>query len=292
VQDPTQNRPVLLGAKEVNPLKLVKGYLPELFIIAVGLVAGFIELFLVNDRNLGVIILSIGFLLSVAVLTLRKEIATQISQQLHILRTIEQIPNENWRREAENRLHRLAMELQDWAEGVRNLSREESVSYQIHLVNGARRKVQAIHVGIPLEQLFLWSRESGAFSRLRESYKQVQTHTTKQRLFICRRDEVVQGGRISNQEVLEVWKKQIQPVEQGGYGFEAKVRWVQRIEDIPPDLLLVDDKEAVVVKGGGMPHEHHQAVTSATLLDSYRSLFTSLWAIAEPIEEYLALDVA
>jgi hypothetical protein len=59
-----------------------------------------------------------------------------------------------------------------------------------------------------------------------------------------------------------------------------------------PDMLLVDNEEAVVLVGGGSPQEHYEAITNAALLNRYSQLFLSLWEVAEPVERYLKLDTA
>lgn len=272
----------------------LRKYLAEILIIAIGLGAGLLEVFLLKDNNLAALIVIISFLLSIAVLTIRQEVETQIAQQLEIHRIIQQIPSEDWRREAENRLQHLKLELQGWAEGRRSLNREQALSYQIGLVRRAKRKVQAIHIGMPIERLLLWDRTHGPFSRLLENYRRLGRGVLKQRLFICSRDDLFDGD-ILNQRILQVWKQQIQPPEEGGYGFEARVLWASsyvKEGEMPPDMLLVDDEQAVVLTGSGSPQEHYEAVTNPTLLERYKQLFSSLWEVSEPIESYLERDTA
>ena len=91
-------------------------------IILISLILGLIEAFFIKDNNIQAVIVSIGLLLALTTLAIRREISDQISEQFELFRLVRNITNEHWRTQAIEELERFRYKLQQWADGSRFIS--------------------------------------------------------------------------------------------------------------------------------------------------------------------------
>ena len=115
---------------------------------------------------------------------------------------------------------------------------------------------------------------------------------SKQRIFVCdNKDLLATNGKISDERALRIFRRQVQPVEEGGFGFDVRILWADTLRktgsQVPPNLLIIDGKEAVIVKGIEEAYLGVEAITNATIVRSYQRQFESCWEIAEPVTNYL-----
>jgi hypothetical protein len=275
---------------------ILKKYGIELLIILISLILGLIEAFFIKDTNLQAVIVALGLLLALATLAIRREISDQISEQFELFRLVRKITDEYWRTQAMEELERVRYKLQQWADGNRHISLKESIPYQINLLRRTKSSVDAIHVGLSAKPLSLWSKQHGPFSRLIEAHKVLGDNLRKRRIFIFD-DKLLNAQRkIEDSTVLDMCKLQLRQTSEGGLGADLRILWRSTIDStrshVPPDLLIADDAEAVVITGGGEEYEEVKAmevkaVVNQTQVRMYAHLFDRHWDMAEPAIRYL-----
>ncbi|HEV2859467.1 MAG TPA: hypothetical protein VGX48_00515 [Pyrinomonadaceae bacterium] len=274
----------------------LKKYGIELLIILLSLILGLVEAFLIRDINIQVVTVAIGLLLALTTLAIRREISDQISEQFEFFRLVRKINDEYWRTQAMEELESVRYKLQQWADGNRHISLDESIPYQINLLRRTKRSIDAIHVGLSAKPLSLWSKHHGLFSRLVEAHKVLGGNFRKRRIFIFD-DKLLNAQRkIEDSTVLDMCKLQVRQTSEGGLGVDLRILWRSAIDStrshVPPDLLIADDAEAVVITGGGEDYDEVKAmevkaVVNQTQVRMYARLFERHWEMAEPAIRYL-----
>jgi hypothetical protein len=189
-------------------------------------------------------------------------------------------------------LEQFRYKLQQWADGSRFISLKNSIPYQINLLKRTDHSIDAIHVGLSEESLLLWTRPHGAFSRLVEAHRDLDESIHKRRIFVFD-DKLLNAERkIEDSRVLDVCKRQIGQPSEGGLGVELRILWRSTVDrtqsPIPPDLLIADGTEAIVITGTGGDYMEVKALVNQTQVRTYISFFERHWEISEPIRYYLA----
>ncbi|HEX8459208.1 MAG TPA: hypothetical protein VF656_18085 [Pyrinomonadaceae bacterium] len=275
---------------------ILQKYGIELLIILVSLILGLIEAFFIKDTNIQAVIVAIGLLLTLTSIAIRREITDQISEQFELFHIVRNIADEYWRTQAMEELEHVRYKLQQWADGNRHISLKESIPYQINLLRRTKRSIDAIHVGLSAKPLSLWNKQHGPFSRLIEAHKVLGDDLRKRRIFIFDDKLLNEQRKIEDSTVLDMCKLQVGQTSEGGLGVDLRILWRSAIDStrshVPPDLLIADDAEAVVITGGGEAYEEVKAmevkaVVNQTQVRMYARLFERHWDMAEPAIRYL-----
>lgn len=151
------------------------------------------------------------------------------------------------------------------------------------------RSIDAIHVGLSGE--LLWAKQHGAFSRLIEAHKDLNESLRKRRIFIFDEKLLNAQRKIEDPRVMDVCKQQIRSTSEGGLGVNLRILWKSTLSrtqnHVPPDLLIADGTEAVVVTGTNGDHMEVKALVNQTQVRRNINLFERCWDISEPVEYYL-----
>lgn len=270
---------------------ILKKYGIELLIILISLILGLIEAFFIKDTNLQAVIVALGLLLALATLAIRREISDQISEQFELFRLVRKITDEYWRAQAIDELEQVRHKLRQWADGSRSISLEESIPYQINILRRTQRSMDAIHVGLSEQPLRLWGKQHGPFSRLIDAHKDLGGDLRKRRIFIFDDKLLNEQRKIEDSTVLEICKWQLRQTADGGLGVDLRILWRSTIDStrsqVPPDLLITDDAEAVIVTGAGGYYMEVKVVVNQNQVRRYTDLFKRHWDISEPANIYL-----
>lgn len=266
-------------------------YVPELLILVVGLVTGVIASVTIAEKAIAVITVILAFLLSVSTFAVKREVATSVAavSRLHVAQR--QIHNPRWRRDADERVQDLELEIAGWVGGQRTIARERSIPYQIALLESASRSVDAIHVALDRESLSLWDKDSGKFSALVAAHERLPRPVRKRRILILDDTDptVVMRAQNGARMVVDptarrVCARQLDPKQ---LGVDLRLLWRSKVGtadgDLPRDLLLVDEEEAIVVTllSDARVYET-QAFVEPTPVRGHQRRFERYWAVAIP----------
>jgi hypothetical protein len=83
----------------------------------------------------------------------------------------------------------------------------------------------------------------------------------------------------------------------GGLRFDLRILWKSEVEAshdrLPPDLLVSDEAEAIVVRDvsqiGGSENYEVEALRSNVRVDEYLQVFEDYWSVAVPAGRFLPL---
>jgi hypothetical protein len=149
------------------------------------------------------------------------------------------------------------------------------------------RSVDAIHIGLFDESFELWTKQHGAFSRLIEAHRDLAENIRKRRIFVFDDTLLNDEHKIQDSQVRDVCKRQISQASEGGMGVDLRILWRSTINrtqtPIPPDLLIADSTEVIVVTGTGREYMEVKALVNQTEVRMYINLFGRYWDISEPV---------
>jgi hypothetical protein len=278
----------------------VKRRAGEVIILLLGLAGTAIAGLVVEDRNLTAMFILLTLTLTAVTMSIKDEIAKQLGQDP--LRTlVTQIDNDTWRQDARERVGLLEAELREWKDGRRDVPREHSIQYQIDALKRMRRTLDAIHLAVPKDKLTRWDGRSGHFAQFVETNRCLSSKITKRRiLFLDEADRAlvtcdVDGRRLLSDPVaLRVCERFIDTGE-NGFGVDLRILWLGDLAKAeskpPPDLLVIDDKEAIIVTGivetSGNESFDTEAIVHPTRVADYARRFTDYWNIATDVGHYL-----
>jgi hypothetical protein len=275
-------------------------HVPELLVLIVGLITGLIAAVAIPTKEIAVVAVLISFLLAVSTFSLKREISERMAavSKLHLAQS--RIHNVRWRTEANERIEDLEMEIGGWAAGQRTLPHERSIPYQIELLAGASRSMDAIHIALSQRALTLWDRDSGKFSAMVEAHVALPKSVVKRRIMVIddADPEMVSntnGVRMLKGTAVRVCQRQIE-AQPNGLGVQLQILWKSHVARVdreqPRDLLLVDDAEAVIVTiredstPGGAAGDHKyetQIYVDPTRVRAHRRRFEAYWAVSTPV---------
>jgi hypothetical protein len=269
-------------------LSRLGNYTIELVILVLTGAAGIVELFAFSDHKLGFLVVVVGLLMTATGMLLRQEIERNLQDDLsRVVASIAQA----WRPAADDELSRLRAQLQEWADGRRELRDEEGVPYQVKLLDRAKDTVDAIHLVSDEDDLYRWDMKQSGFHPLVQANEQLRARA--RRVFILKDDDpsLVNTSdmrrRIVDEQAIAIFKRQIAPRSDDGLGADVRVRWRSALQSkLPPDLLIVDSVEVVEVREAGGGYEY-TAMVGQTRVHQYESLFENLWASSTPVTELL-----
>ena len=281
----------------------LKGRAGEITIVVVGLIGTAIEGLIVNDRNLTAVFILLTATLTAVTMSIKTEIAKQLGTDP--LRTlVTQIDNDAWRHAARARVGTLESELREWKDGRRTVPRRESIQYQIDALKRTKRTVDAIHLAVPKDNLTRWNGREGHFAQFVEANRELGNKIAKRRILlldgadsdlVTRHDD---GRRMLCDAVaVRVCRRWIDTGPEG-FGVDLRVLWREDLPKIdvktPPDLLIVDGKEAIIVTGivemGATESFETQAFVSPTHVADYVRLFDDYWNVTTEVQQYLPTD--
>ena len=128
-------------------------------------------------------------------------------------------------------------------------------------------------------------------ARLIEAHKDLTESIRKRRIFVFDDGLLNAQRKIEDPRVLDICEQQIRQTSEGGLGVDLRITWRSTIDrtqnHVPPDLLIADGTEAVVVTGTGGDHMEVKALVNQTQARMYISLFERHWDISEPVRYYL-----
>jgi hypothetical protein len=237
-------------------------------------------------------------------MSIKEEIAKQLGQDP--LRTlVTKIDNDTWRRDARERVGLLEAELREWRDGRRTIPRAHSIQYQIDALKRTERTLDAIHLAVPKDNLSRWDGRTGHFTQFVDTNRRLPSAIAKRRIVLL--DEAdpalvasAPDGRrlLSDPVALRVCRcwTEAGPT---GFGVVLRILWREDLAKVelkpPPDLLVMDDKEAIIVSGivemGGLESFETQAIVQPTHVADYARLFTNYWSIATDVAQYLPAPV-
>ncbi len=279
--------------------KPLRGHYAEIFILATGTVAALAQGLLTHNRDLLVIIVVISLLL--AGMTLSLKIAIRDLLRDDIGRVLEQIAHPQWHEAARLRVDRLRAELREWAEGRRIMRGDPGLAYQVGVVARTYESLDAIHLALGDRSLKRWDKQTGEFSEFVNAHERLPRRVTGRRIMIFDDEDPgmvgLIGGRkhITGERAIRVCLRQLQPRRKGGLGFQVRVLWKTEYlashETLPPDLLLSDGSEAIIVRNvspvAASDDYETEALTSAVRVLDYAAFFDDLWHLAVPVSRFL-----
>lgn len=266
--------------------------------LLLGSAAALAEFFIFDDKKLGFLVVVFGFLLSAAVLLIRRDITEQLSHDLN--RVVARIEPDSWRNDAFERAQELTEELREWAEGRRTLSRAMAIPHQVEVLKSARNSMYAIHVALDVEKAIrLWEKAEGNFRNLVETHRRLPDRIEKRRIFVLDDNDQtlvteIDGRKIIARDwIVDVCQKQIAALTEGGLGVNLRILWRSEAEadalerDLPPDLLIVDRREVVIVDVGSGEYFDGRAFVTPTRVKTFCKMFENYWGSAVPAAECL-----
>jgi hypothetical protein len=275
----------------------LRGYAAEVTILLLGSGATLVEFFVFGDKKFGFLVFTFGLLLSSAVLIIRLEIEERVSHDLD--RTVMRIEPASWRNKASDRIQELGEELREWADGRMALSRDAAIPHQIDLLGQARDSVFAVHLalGDAEDKTRLWTKSSGRFHDLVQSHRALRPEVEKRRIFIFDDEDdtlvtnVGDNKILCNGPIIDVCRQQLAPPEEGGLGVTLRILWKTEFErldrDLPPDLLIVDRREVVIVDVSSQTYFDGHAIVSPSRVSSHCQSFDAYWGAAVDAAECL-----
>lgn len=269
-------------------------YVVEILLVLLGALAATLEAIFAQRTDIALIVVLLSLLLALAVAAIRQEIATQIGEAFVERRIIESIPDSRWRREAVAELEQLRLTFSSWSNGTRRIREWSSLNFQIDSLASARTSVRAIHIATQPGALQMWDDRHRGYDRLVDAFRGLDDAIVKRRILVLNADDqelssTDGNGRIITSEVAKrVCRLQMAPSDEGGLGFDLRVLWRRPPEELPPNLLIVDEREVCTIENLGEDRftDLEVSVNSTTVQYQIRR-FEDLWTKATPVRHCL-----
>jgi hypothetical protein len=274
--------------------RFVGEYGLELIIILLGAIATAAEALVSDRKDIALILGLVSVLLTVAVLSIRREIADQLGDLNADKVLIQSIPYPEWREHARVELESARETIAGWSFGVRRVSEQSALNFQIERLATARSAVCAIHMALRLDSLTMWTDDQRKFRRMVEAYGRLPPGIERQRLLVLDGDDgdvwSVRDGRsvIVDPTVRSLCELQLADQASGGLGFDLRILRVPAGTRRISDLLIVDDREAFSIDARGNDQFGNLEVTInpskvALLVRDFRDH----WSNAVPAGQFL-----
>jgi hypothetical protein len=269
--------------------KTLSHYVLEITIVLLGAIVAMFEAIFASG-NIALIVGFVACLISLAVVAIRQEIATQVGDTIEDRALLRSIPDERWRVEAELNLEQSRLRYSSWADGTRRVDRETSLQYEVELLGSAATMVRAIHLIEDAEAINMWIDPQKKFRALVEAYKRLPERVDSKRILVVSNEtnpiSVVRDGYhvIEDHQALAFCQAQGDPRPQG-LGFSLRIVWKPRSDREIADLLVVDDRETCSIESYGHGEFGHlEASVNASHVQKQIRVFEDLWTSATPIE--------
>ena len=233
-----------------------RAYFVEFVILIVGAITALIAALTISTHGIAVVTALLTVTVAGSTWAIRREIADRVSSVTALNSALQRIQKREWKEEAQELVDQLVTEIKEWADGRRHLPQTRSVSYQIDMLRGASKSVDAIHVALDLRSIDLWSGDSKKLRALIEAHKGLADKVNKRRIVLINdADPDVydpEKHQIVSPEIIAFCELQTKSKSKGGFGYDLWVLLksdIQYVEDgdVPEDVLIVDGKEALTV---------------------------------------------
>jgi hypothetical protein len=176
------------------------------------------------------------------------------------------------------------------------------MSYQVELVESCRHSVRAIHLATGTKALVLWEKRSGGFRNFVAAQQKLASRVDKRRIIVFNDgdDQIVLGQRdgkpVLTDLATRLCTEQMNKPERRGLGFDLRLLWLSEIKsperELPPNLLIVDELETVIIDVSGSGYFDGHASTSIPQVREWIREFDRLWGEARPAADFFPLSVA
>lgn len=270
-------------------------YAVEVAIALLGAMAAALEAVLVNRTDIALLVVLYSLLLALAVAAVRHDVAESLRDASSERQVLSAIPDARWREEAVAELDRLRLSFAGWADGTRRVPEQSSLNFQIRSLRSSTASVRAIHVAVNDSALTMWDDRHRGYDRLVDAYRGLPDSVDKRRILVLDATDDNLSTKVGSARVLSaapairVCQLQTAPQDEGGLGFELRLLWLKpHGEEIPPNLLLVDDREACTIENRGEDRYTDLEVTVNPTQVRYQiRRFEDLWTAATPVEHCL-----
>lgn len=279
--------------KKFRVRKALENYVIEITLVLLGsIVATFEAIF--ASGSIALIVGFLSLLLSLSVVAIRLEIASQIGDMNEDKVVLRSIPDPRWRQEAQTGLEQTRLQYSSWANGVRHVKRESSLNYQIRALDKAIVSVRAIHLANDLDALDMWVNRQRGFASFVDAYRRLSPQILCRRILVLdgsdREISVEDSGRrvIDHPSALAFCTFQTGSRPETGLGFELRVLWLPAGDRALPDLLIIDEQESCSIESYG----HGQfgdleACVNTVSVRKHAQFFEDQWSNAIPVEHCL-----
>ena len=274
----------------------IEKFVVEILLVLFGALAATLEAVLTQRTDIALIVVLVSLLLALAVAAIRQEIATQIGEAFVEQRIIESIPDSRWRGEAVAELEQLRLTFSGWTNGTRRIREWSSLNFQIESLASARTSVRAIHIATQPGALQMWDDRHRGYDRLVDAFRGLDDAIVKRRILVLDGDDAElssadgSGRMITSDLAKRVCQLQTSATEDGGLGFELRVLWRRHSDELPPNLLIVDEREVCTIENLGEDRftDLEVSVNPTTVQYQIRR-FEDLWTTATPVRHCLPM---
>lgn len=274
----------------MHPLRnALSHYVIEITIVLLGALIATLEAVFAN-RDVGLVVGFLSFLLALSVVAIRQEIASQIAEAIEDRKLIRSIPETRWRLDAQLELEEAYVRYMSWAGGTRRIERDESLAYEIRALANAAISVRAIHLAADVESFRMWIEPHKKFHAMVDAYRRLPGTVQCRRILVLNEANdgisALKDGQRVIREPLALAFCELQRSERpDGLGASLRVLWKPENDRAVGDLLIIDGRETCSIEsyGHGRFSDLEACVTSA-LVQRQVLLFEDLWTSTIPIE--------
>lgn len=275
--------------------KYLLKYSLELLLLILGSTAAALEATIADKGDIAALVAVTSVLLAVAVLSIRQEISHQIGDAFVDRRILEQIPDAQWRSDAQAEMDQLRHQLGSWIDGTRRVPETSSLNFQIDSMKRATLSIRAIHVARDSDSLKMWDDHHRGYDRLVDAYRSLPDHLAKRRIMVLDSADpdisIADDGQrlIMDDLTARVCRLQTSSKADGGLGFDLRIRWTRPEHGHIANVLIVDDRGVCSIEGKGNGKFGDLEVTINPTMIRYESRrFEDLWTESVPVEFCLA----
>jgi len=274
----------------MRPLRnALSHYVIEITIVLLGALIATLEAVFAN-RDVGLVVGFLSFLLALSVVAIRQELATQVADAIEERKLLRSIPETRWRLDAQLELEEAYVRYISWAGGTRRIERDESLAYEVRALANAAVSVRAIHLAADVESFRMWIEPHKKFHAMVDAYRRLPEAVQCRRILVLNEaDEGISalhdGQRVIRDPMALAFCKLQRSERPDGLGVTLRVLWKPESDRAVGDLLIIDGRETCSIEsyGHGRFSDLEACVTSA-LVQRQILLFEDLWTSAIPIE--------
>lgn len=276
--------------------QILAHYAVEVALVCLGAVAAALEAILAHNSDIALIIGLLSFLLALAVVDIRQEIARQLGAVLVDRQLVDRIPDPGWREDAKSEIEQARVKYEGWCSGLRQIGDGSSLKYQVTRLATTKASIRTIHVGLDSEALGMWDDPQRGFARMVDAYRTLDDGIQRRRILVLAEDDpdvsaIVRGSRtIISDRIREVCARQLGP-RPDGLGFELRIAWRRSSDRELNDLLIIDDKESCSIQSFGHGRFGNLEVcVNRALVQEQIDRFEDLWTDSVPAQHCLELS--
>jgi len=266
-------------------------YAVEITIALLGVGTATLEAVFASRTDIALLMVVGSFLLALAVAAIRQDMTERLSKVTLEGQILAAIPDARWREEAAAELDRLRLSFSGWSDGSRRVPEHSSLNFQIRSLGSASESIRAIHVAVHPLALAMWDDRHRGYDRMVDAYRGLPDALAKKRILVLDwTDENLSkpngsGRLITDPVACRVCNLQMVPQNEGGLGFELRILWLKPSDEVPPNLLIVDAREACSIENKGEDRFTDLEVSvNPTLVQYQVRRFEDLWTRSVPAE--------